>query len=395
MSAPQIKGWCPGALRPMASGDGLVVRVRPPLGKLNAVQAHGLGEAAQRLGNGVLEMTTRANLQIRGVANANLPELHAQLRDLDLLDASPELEAKRNIILNPFRTPQDLHHEAIAIALTKGLSASDLPPLPGKFGFLIDVSPGYRHLSGISADIRIESSGDGLIVRADGPDTGRLSSSVTDAVEAALKMARWFVTSGGIGADGRGRMRNHLANGVKLAADLVGDARANPAAPKAKPGPNPFGVCAAAAFGQLPAERLGWLANHAPDGLLQTPFRMILARGAIELPDVPDLITDPDAALMRVYACTGAPGCPQGLSQTRDLAAQLADRLPTDTTTLHVSGCAKGCAHPAPTDLTLTATGPGQFDLIQNGRAGDASARTGLSVAQVSDALELLNKEGH
>ena len=29
MSAFEIKGWCPGALRPMLSGDGLVVRVRP------------------------------------------------------------------------------------------------------------------------------------------------------------------------------------------------------------------------------------------------------------------------------------------------------------------------------------------------------------------------------
>ena len=27
MSAVAIKGWCPGALRPMLSGDGLVVRI--------------------------------------------------------------------------------------------------------------------------------------------------------------------------------------------------------------------------------------------------------------------------------------------------------------------------------------------------------------------------------
>ena len=28
--APIVQGWCPGALRPMLSGDGLVVRVRLP-----------------------------------------------------------------------------------------------------------------------------------------------------------------------------------------------------------------------------------------------------------------------------------------------------------------------------------------------------------------------------
>lgn len=393
MSAPQIKGWCPGALRPMASGDGLVVRVRPPLGKLNAVQAHGLGEAAQHLGTGVLEMTTRANLQIRGVANASLPELHARLRDLDLLDSSPELEAKRNIILNPFRNPQDLHHDAIAAALTKGLSAPDMPALPGKFGFLIDVAPGHRHLSGISADIRIESSGEGFIVRADGADTGRVSSSVNDAVEAALQMARWFITSGGVGADGRGRVRNHLAHGAQLPADLVGDAHPSPAAPKAKPGLVAHGLCVAAAFGQLPATHLGWLADHAPGGVALTPYRMVLLRGATHLPDTADLITDPDAAVMNVYACTGAPGCPQGLAPTRDLARQLATSLPSGKT-LHVSGCAKGCAHPGKADLTLTATGQDQFDLIQNGRADGRPIRCGLTAAQLIQNPEILSQEG-
>ena len=34
MTAWEIKGWCPGALRPMQSGDGLVTRIRPPLGRL-------------------------------------------------------------------------------------------------------------------------------------------------------------------------------------------------------------------------------------------------------------------------------------------------------------------------------------------------------------------------
>lgn len=34
MSVPIIQGWCPGALRPMASGDGLVVRIRLPGGRM-------------------------------------------------------------------------------------------------------------------------------------------------------------------------------------------------------------------------------------------------------------------------------------------------------------------------------------------------------------------------
>ena len=42
MSAAAIKGWCPGALRPMQSGDGLVVRVRPFGGRLEAHRSPGL-----------------------------------------------------------------------------------------------------------------------------------------------------------------------------------------------------------------------------------------------------------------------------------------------------------------------------------------------------------------
>ena len=34
MSEPVIRGWCPGALRPMESGDGWVVRIRPIAGGL-------------------------------------------------------------------------------------------------------------------------------------------------------------------------------------------------------------------------------------------------------------------------------------------------------------------------------------------------------------------------
>ena len=76
MSALAIKGWCPGALRPMQSGDGLVVRVRPFGGRLDAAQATGLAALAERYGNGLIDLTGRANLQVRGVSDhGHLPLL--------------------------------------------------------------------------------------------------------------------------------------------------------------------------------------------------------------------------------------------------------------------------------------------------------------------------------
>ncbi|HZV10414.1 MAG TPA: precorrin-3B synthase, partial [Novosphingobium sp.] len=44
MSAPAIRGWCPGALRPMASGDGLVVRLRLPAGRMTGPQARAIAD---------------------------------------------------------------------------------------------------------------------------------------------------------------------------------------------------------------------------------------------------------------------------------------------------------------------------------------------------------------
>ncbi len=46
-----VKGWCPGALRPMQTGDGLIVRVRPRCGELSLSQVAALGVIAGRYGN--------------------------------------------------------------------------------------------------------------------------------------------------------------------------------------------------------------------------------------------------------------------------------------------------------------------------------------------------------
>src|SRR5690606_38730248 len=64
---PLTKGWCPGALRPMQAGDGLLVRIRPPAGRLSAAQARGIAGVASRYGNGVIDISNRANLQVQGV----------------------------------------------------------------------------------------------------------------------------------------------------------------------------------------------------------------------------------------------------------------------------------------------------------------------------------------
>ena len=78
MSGPQIKGWCPGALRPMLSGDGWLVRVRPGAGRLTQSQAAGIAMLATRHGNAVIDLTRRL-LE----AHAEVERLRSQLDGLE------------------------------------------------------------------------------------------------------------------------------------------------------------------------------------------------------------------------------------------------------------------------------------------------------------------------
>src|SRR5580692_2190670 len=155
------KGWCPGALRPMETGDGLLARVRAPRGRLSLDQAAALADAAIRCGNGAIGLTARANLHLRGLSEATLTELHARLENAELIDADPEIERLRNIVASPL---DDLDPEALldlgpsVDALEKRLAEDEaLRQLPAKFSFVFDAL-GRLPLGDVEADIRFEAS---------------------------------------------------------------------------------------------------------------------------------------------------------------------------------------------------------------------------------------------
>ncbi|TVQ57515.1 MAG: precorrin-3B synthase [Rhodobacteraceae bacterium] len=388
MTTPEIKGWCPGAHRPMRSGDGLVVRVRPRGGEIAPEALAGLAALSARHGSGAVDVTARANLQIRGVTDAAYPRLRDRLDALGLLDEDPTAESRRNVTLTPFRTAAR-DQAGLAEALAQGLADPGFAGLPGKFGFVIDAEPGGRRLAEISGDIRVEGAGETMVVRADGAATGRRAATAADAAALALALARWFLASGGVGPDGRGRMRRHLAAGARPPADLTGDAAPDAPTPPPGPGPAMGGVCVAAAFGQFTADDLALVARVAPAPVRPTPFRTLFLPGladASALAAAPGIILAAADPMLRVVACPGAPLCPQAAAPTRDLARALAARVRPGAL-LHVSGCVKGCAHPDAATLTLTAR-DGAFDLVRDGAPWDAPAARGLSAARVLAELE-------
>lgn len=375
MSAFEIKGWCPSALRPMLSGDGLVVRLRPRGGRLSPAQAAGIAELAARCGKGLIDLTGRANLQIRGVRDESHAPLVEGLDRLGLVDAELYSETQRNVLVSPFWNEGD-DIQLLAAELEHALAQRPLG-LPEKFGFAVDCGES-RVLAGAPADIRIERGIDGsLIVRADGAPLGR---SVTrgDALDAVLALAEWFVASGG--AKGRrGRMAAHHAT-ADLPMVLVGQTMPAPMAASSAPGIHQGGALVGLAFGQLQSTTLYHLASLGP-GLRMTPWRMIFLEGLCEMPAHDGLAIRAGDPLLRVIACIGAPACPEAHAETRALAASLAPHIPEDTT-LHVSGCAKGCAHPGPCAVTLVGTADG-YDLVRQGSPRDVAEMHGLTRAQL------------
>ncbi|MGV8986324.1 MAG: precorrin-3B synthase [Cypionkella sp.] len=352
-----VKGWCPGALRPMASGDGLVLRIRPRLAELTSAQMRGIAQASMAFGNGIIELTARANVQLRGVTETSHAPLLAALDRLGLIDPDAQSESHRNVVLSPFWSGSETEDLArdLYTALRKG------PDLPGKFGFALDLGA-TRVLTETSADIRIERGASGLILRADGANGGQFVGA-HEAVPLAMQVAAWFLASGGA-PSGRGRMAAHLAR-VALPFDTSQIPVAVAASPL--PGPREEGTLIGFEFGILRADVLAQLADLAPIARV-TPWRMLLLKCPSVAPRA-GLITAPDDPRLRVLACTGAPGCPQALQVTRSLARRLAPDVPQGKI-LHVSGCGKGCAHPGRADLTLSAT-PRGFAVLPHGRAGE------------------------
>ncbi|WP_051083493.1 cobalamin biosynthesis protein CobG [Sphingomonas sp. Mn802worker] len=352
------RGWCPTAWRPMAAGDGLLLRVRPPLGRITADQARLIADVAARHGNGAIDLTNRAALQLRGLGEAGWRVALDMLVDAGLVDADPVRDARSIMVAPDWRDGDD----TLRIATALSVRLAELPQLPAKFGIAIDAGPACV-LGDASADLRVERADTGaLMLRADGR-AGGIAVPTGEEVDAILALAKWFVATGGTAA---GRMARHAAPLPVWATGNLRPRRSEgPLAddPRAYPLP----------FGRIAADVLKALTDQSGVTALRlTPWRALLLEGA----------TAPRSDwsdLRHVDACIGAPACPQGSVATRPLATALA---PLVIGTLHVSGCDKGCARRNRADVVLTGR-EGRFDLAIDARAGAPPIVRGLTHEQV------------
>src|SRR5215217_1429776 len=147
------RGACPDLMQPMQTGDGLLARMAPLPGSMTPRIFRRLCEAAQQHGNGIVEITQRGNIQIRGLSAASAPRFAEEISELGIESATGV-----PIITNPLAglDPNELiDANMLAARLRAALDRSDLPTaLDAKVSVVID-DGGTVSLDALSADIRL------------------------------------------------------------------------------------------------------------------------------------------------------------------------------------------------------------------------------------------------
>src|SRR3984957_12204311 len=129
LTSPQRRGACPGLSAPMATGDGLLVRLLP-ISTIGLGPFAALCTAARQHGNGIIEVTSRGSIQIRGLSAASAPRFAAAIVALGiaagdgipvLINALAGLDAKE--IIDAGALAADLRVALARKSLTQRLSA--------------------------------------------------------------------------------------------------------------------------------------------------------------------------------------------------------------------------------------------------------------------------------
>ncbi|MFD7629074.1 precorrin-3B synthase [Streptomyces sp. NPDC059851] len=147
---------CPGALRLHAADDGYLARVRIPGGMLGEEAARLLADAADRLGDGHIDLTSRGNAQLRGLGASCGGEL-AEVLDRAGLLPTPTHERVRNVVASPLTglDGRGLPDVAPWVAeLDRLLCADpDTAALSGRFLFALD--DGRGDVASLDADVTV------------------------------------------------------------------------------------------------------------------------------------------------------------------------------------------------------------------------------------------------
>ena len=372
---------CPGALRLHVADDGALARVRVPGGLLTDRQVRALAAAAEELGDGVPETTSRGNVQLRGLAPDCGAELADRLREAGLLPSETH-ERVRNVVASPL-AGVDGHGCADVQAWVRELDAELCAApwaagLSGKFLFALD--DGRGDVAALDADVTLIATGGGTaLLRLGRAATVR---PVAAPVAAALAAARDFLAV----AAGR-------AWHLREVPDLL------PPGPEPLPAPAgghpvlgalPRGLSVGTRFGRATADRWRLLADASAGEVRLTPWRGAVLPGAPPdaLPALTEagFLTEPATSWDRATACTGLPGCGSSRADVRADATRALERAGAAGLPVHWSGCERRCGHPAGRWVDVLALGQG-YRVTQVGTpAGPVEVTTDEMAEAVAEA---------
>jgi len=410
------RGWCPSTLKPMETGDGWLVRLHPPDARLTPAGLRRVAALAAEHGNGLIEISTRANLQIRGVTPESHPILAERLLAEGLLDehdgdgpqrltlVSPLAEARRHSGASRSEEPGTHEHDGDhrsdgrglidAAALSEAIEAHgrNIRGLPPKFSIIVD-DGGPCSLDAVPCDLRLVGIAEGTVALGLADRHWRGPVPEAEAAAAVRSILQGFADLHRTAPDSIRRLRDLSHEALAGLTDFP-----EIAPPARRPSPQRAGLFAMTGdrfaaliglpFGRCDAATLDRLAEAAaPEGDIRcSPWRGLAFRGLdhaqaerlLTLAQSLGLIVADEDPRLSVQACAGSTACSRAEAPTMADAARLAEAaadLLAQGVSLHASGCIKACAHPGMADLTLVGRA-GRYDVVLGGTTRDKPLAT-------------------
>jgi precorrin-3B synthase len=418
------RGWCPTLSTPMQTGDGLLARLilHEPIAisKLSV-----LCLAAEAHGNGIIEVTQRGSLQIRGLSESSAPMFAQAVTSLEVgVGGGPPFLTSPLLGLDAY---EPFVSSALAPSLLSVLNAGQrgLESLGPKVSVLID-GGGKLHLDSISADIRLVAVCDPILhlsLAGNAENARHLGYVAMNHAAATVEVLLRMLAGRGSSARARDLVCESVIQELRraLGGSLIGDLPANSRyfgdrqkgrgpVPRARAPAEPIGthhlnngtlaLGFALPFGHTTTTVLRHIAqvaaDHGASSIRPAPGRALLAIGLSqsaanrlrEAVAAKDFVVDPRDARRHVIACAGAPACASAKLATRQLAPEVAratQGLAGSSRIVHLAGCSKGCAHPGQAAVTIV--GPDR--VILNGRASDTPYTTISSAGLIADITRL------
>ena len=348
----RVLGMCPTIDAPIKSKDGYLIRFRPKYGYLSSDQLSILADATSNFGSNFIELTSRANITMRGLQKQHLDQLSNFLKQEGIVNTAEKKENIANIIYSPFPSKNKKLAQKIINILEDNLD--NIPKLHKKFGIAVDLGT-VASLQRTNADLRIEIDKENrLLLRIDGSEHG-----IPVEPNTLIRKIQTILTSA-------------LANSNKIKdtglINLIEDVgqiyypHFKPRKQNYSPrlGPCFGGYMIAVPGGKFSSYQLKTLALHVK-GVAVTPWKSFFIGSLKRKPPLSFLSKNMDHDLSVGY-CSGAPYCSQGILDTSKVAkmvnAILKDKYKHKRSgaNIHICGCSKNCGLSKQTSILINSS---------------------------------------